>query len=86
MNKQVNLARKDFYRTIQITNAKFSRDMFPINSVSKMPELRQYSKAYLRHLFKTEEPLALRLATLNNVEFYLDLMRQIRLGIRQGQL
>ena len=86
LNKQVNLARKDFYRTIQITNAKFSRDMFPINSVSKMPELRQYSKAYLRHLFKTEEPLALRLATLNNVEFYLDLMRQIRLGIRQGQL
>ena len=71
---------------INITNAKFANDHAPINPQSKLSELREYTKAYLHHLFKTQEPLCIRLATLNNLEFYLDLMRAIRRAILSGQL
>jgi len=76
----------DFYETITITNQKFAADKTPINAASKFPELRNYSRAYLRHLFVIKEPLAMRLTTLNNVEFYLDLMVEIRWRIRAGVL
>ncbi|MCX6784500.1 MAG: tRNA guanosine(34) transglycosylase Tgt [Candidatus Komeilibacteria bacterium] len=71
------------YTTFTITNEKFKNDLTAINKDSKLKELRIYSKAYLRHLFSVSEPLALRLATLNNVEFYLQLMEKIRQGIKQ---
>ena len=72
-----NLNNK-FYRTINIMNAKFNSDFSLINQNSKIEELRKYNKAYLHHLFKIQDPLALKLATLNNIEFYLDLMKTIR--------
>ncbi len=75
-------ARNDWYKTINITNAKFAKDFSPINNNT----LKKYSKAYLHHLFKSQEPLALRLATLNNLSFYLDLMKEIRRAIRLGEL
>ncbi|MEK7139295.1 MAG: tRNA-guanine transglycosylase, partial [Patescibacteria group bacterium] len=71
-----------FYRAINITNQKWRADHTPINPNSDQPLLRHYTKAYLHHLFKTEEPLALRLSTLNNVEFYLELMCRIRQEIK----
>lgn len=71
-----------FYKTINIANSKFAKDLSPINNTN----LKQYSKAYLHHLFKTNEPLALRLATLNNLNFYLTLMSEIRQTIRKGNL
>ncbi len=71
-----------FYKTINITNAKFAKDFSPINQTN----LKQYSKAYLHHLFKTQEPLAMRLATLHNLEFYLTLMADIRKNIQKGLL
>jgi len=69
---------KSFYTTINSKAAKFQFDLSPINADSKFEMLRTYSKAYLRHLFTTDEPLAQRLATLNNLEFYLELMKRIR--------
>ncbi|MFA6304982.1 MAG: tRNA guanosine(34) transglycosylase Tgt [Patescibacteria group bacterium] len=77
---------KDFYQTINIKSEKFSNDMSAINVNSKIPELKNYTKAYLRHLFSVEEPLALQLATLNNVEFYLQLMAEIRNSIKINRL
>ena len=77
---------KNFYNTISITRARFAKDMNPINSESKLPELRQYSKAFLHYLFKIGEPLGQRLASLNNLEFYFDLMEKIRYSIRSGKL
>ena len=71
-----------WYKTINITNAKFTKDKTPINSTN----LKNYSRAYLHHLFKTQEPLALRLATINNLSFYLDLMKEIRQAIKLGRL
>ncbi|MBU4374947.1 tRNA-guanine transglycosylase [Patescibacteria group bacterium] len=76
----------NFYNTIHITRAKFVKDFTPINPESKLPELRGYSKAYLRYLFKIKEPLGQRLASLNNLEFYFNLMENIRRGIKNGRL
>ena len=89
-NKQISNHKpqipKNFYDTININNAKFAKDFKPINAVSKLPELREYSRAYLRHLFKIGDALGPRLASLNNLEFYLDLMKKIRLAITAGKL
>ncbi len=75
-----------FYKPINILNAKFSKDFKVINKDSKIKELREYTFAYLHHLFKTQEPLAIRLATLNNIEFYLNLMKRIRKNIKENTL
>jgi queuine tRNA-ribosyltransferase len=80
--KHKDLNKKNFYETIQITNARFAGDLTPINNTN----LKQYSRGYLHHLFKSQEPLALRLATLNNLAFYLDLMKEIRDGIKQNKI
>lgn len=69
---------KAIYQTINIKAEKFREDFSPINKYSAFPVLRNYTKAYLRHLFASQEPLAIRLATLNNLEFYLSLMEKIR--------
>jgi len=76
---------KNFFKTVSILNAKFSKDFSPINKESKLPELRNLSKAYLNYLFKIKEPLGQRLASLNNLEFYLDLMEGIRKKIKENK-
>ena len=81
-----SLRGKAFYKPVIITKAKYKKDFNPINPNSKIKVLREYSKSYLRHLFDTAEPLALTIATLNNLEFYLDLMRKIREDIKHGKL
>jgi len=78
--------KKFKYNTISITNAKFAKDFTSINPESKLKELRTYTKAYLHHLFRTQEPLSIRLATLNNVEFYLELMSRVRSAIRANRI
>jgi queuine tRNA-ribosyltransferase len=75
------VATKSFYETITISNAKFANDKSFINKNSTVPELRKLSRAYLHYLFKINEPLGKRLATLNNLEFYLRLMAEIRKNI-----
>ncbi len=72
----------NFYKTININNSKFKNDKSSINNTS----LKDYSKAYLHHLFKINEPLSLRLATINNLEFYLTLMKDIRKDIKDNRL
>jgi queuine tRNA-ribosyltransferase len=84
--KNKSVSQKNFYKQLQITNSKFITDKSAINSESNLPILRNYSKAYLNYLFKINEPLGLRLATLNNLEFYLELMKRIREGVRKGAL
>ena len=76
----------NFYQTININRAKFKKDFLAINENSKLAELREYSLAYLHHLFKIKEPLGQRLASLNNLEFYIDLMERIRYAVRNNKL
>ncbi|MEI6835878.1 MAG: tRNA guanosine(34) transglycosylase Tgt [Candidatus Falkowbacteria bacterium] len=68
----------EFYTTLNISNAEFTADFSPINAKSKIPELRNHTKAYLHHLFKVNEPLGQKLASLNNLEFFADLMESLK--------
>lgn len=74
--------KPDFYELANFNNAKWSQDKRPINPDSVYPELRDYSRAYLAYLFKIDEPLAQRLASLNNLEFYLNFMKLIRQALK----
>ncbi|HXH62281.1 MAG TPA: tRNA guanosine(34) transglycosylase Tgt [Fimbriimonadaceae bacterium] len=56
----------------------------PFDEGSVFPQTERYSAAYVRHLFKTDEPLAARIATLHNLAFYARLMREIRAAIESG--
>lgn len=78
--KDIN--KKNFYTTINISNSKFSKNFESINPII----LPNYSKAYLHHLFKTKEMLGMHFATLNNLYFYLELMRKIRKAISNGSI
>ena len=71
--------------TINILNEKYASDERPVSERCACPLCRHYSRAYLRHLFKAEEVLALRLAVLHNLRFYNDLMDGIRRAIAAGQ-
>ncbi|MDD4271820.1 MAG: tRNA guanosine(34) transglycosylase Tgt [Patescibacteria group bacterium] len=84
--KPLSLKANNFYETINITNAKFSKDFSPINGLSELTELRRYSKAYLNYLFKIGEPLALRLASLNNLEFYLKMINEVKALIKKDKI
>ena len=59
---------------INLKNAKYERDESPIDSACDCPVCRRYSRAYLHHLFKAEEILALRLSVMHNLYFYNKLM------------
>jgi queuine tRNA-ribosyltransferase len=73
------------YATMKVQNQRYKADFSPINPNSKFEVLRTYSKAYLRHLFVASELLYFRLATLHNLEFYLDLMSEIRARINEDK-
>jgi queuine tRNA-ribosyltransferase len=77
--------QKTHYQSVQITSSKYIFDQSSINQNSTIPDLQNYTKGYLCHLFRAKELLAYRLATLNNLEFYLDLMSVIRQKIKDGQ-
>ncbi|HDQ22838.1 MAG TPA: tRNA guanosine(34) transglycosylase Tgt [Candidatus Uhrbacteria bacterium] len=77
----INILGNLAYKTLTATNEKYKDDFEAINRDSGVKLLQEYTKAYLHHLFKINEGLGLRLATLNNLEFYLKLMEKIREGI-----
>lgn len=81
-----NLKKKDFYKTVQITNERFKKDFSPLDKKCDCHTCQNFSRTYLNHLFKTGEILGLRLATIHNVKFYLDLMEKIRREIEKGKL
>lgn len=71
---------------INMRNARFERDASPVEAGCACYTCRHFSRAYLRHLFKAEEILASRLATIHNVHFMLELMRDVRAAIASGSL
>jgi queuine tRNA-ribosyltransferase len=70
---------------INIRNAVHQRATGPIDPDCHCAACRQYSRAYLHHLDHCKEILGVRLATVHNLHFYLELMRAIREAIAQGQ-
>lgn len=69
---------------INIKNAKYGNDERPLSPTCSCPCCRRYSRAYLHHLFKAEEMLAMRLSVLHNLYFYNNLMARIRSEIEKG--
>ena len=69
---------------INIKNEKYSRDDTPIDPTCSCPVCRRFSKAYLRHLFKAQEMLGMRLAVLHNLFFYNNMMQEIRDHLDKG--
>jgi len=70
---------------VVIRNAQYERDVRPIDQECGCYTCRNFTRAYLRHLFNAGEVLALRLGTIHNLFFYLDLMRNVRASIEQGR-
>jgi queuine tRNA-ribosyltransferase len=63
---------------IRIKQAKYASDMRPLDPKCQCKTCQNYTRAYLRHLFIAQEPLALRLATVHNLAFFLELMKELR--------
>lgn len=66
---------------INIKNEKYMRDEQPIDSECDCPVCKRYSRAYVRHLFKANEMLAMRFAVMHNLYFYNKLMEKIRMSM-----
>ena len=72
------------FGTMNMRNKKWETDFSPIDSEGSSYVDTMYSKAYLHHLFKAQELLALQIASIHNLAFYLDLMREAREHIMSG--
>jgi len=70
--------------TTNLKNAEFILDENPIEENCACDVCREFSRGYIRHLIKAEEILGLRLITLHNLHFYLNLMKQARAEIEKG--
>ena len=70
--------------TINITNKKWEKDFSLLDSNGTSYVDKTYTKAYVRHLFKTNELLGKQIATLHNIRFYLWLMNESRNKIKDG--
>lgn len=81
--RHANLFTNNGY--MNLNNAKYERDMRPIDENCGCVACRNYSRAYIRHLFKAKEMLAMRLCVLHNLYFYNHLMEDIRLAIEEGR-
>ena len=71
---------------INIKNARYAEDQDPLDPTSDCPASRDYSKAYLRHLFKAEEILGQVLLSWHNIAFFQALMGELREAIAEGRI
>ncbi|RLK63261.1 tRNA guanosine(34) transglycosylase Tgt [Atopobacter sp. AH10] len=69
-----------------VKNAKFERDFTPIDDQCSCYTCQHYTRAYVRHLFKADETFGLRLTSIHNLHFLLNLMKQVRQAIREDNL
>ena len=69
---------------INLNNAKYATDDTPIDTECNCPTCQKFSRAYMHHLFKAKEVLAMRLAVTHNLYFYNNLMKRIRDELDNG--
>ncbi len=70
---------------MNLLNARYEKDMRPIEEGCDCPACRHFSRAYVRHLLKAGEMLGMRLMVLHNLRFYNRLMEEIRDALDQGR-
>lgn len=68
---------------LNLLNAKYEKDDSPIDDTCGCPACRRYSRAYIRHLFKAKEMLAMRLCVMHNLYFFNSMMEEIRQAIEE---
>jgi queuine tRNA-ribosyltransferase len=71
---------------LNLRNARFARDPDPLDEACGCPACARFSRAYIRHLINQEELLGLRLLTLHNLHFVLDVTARAREAIEAGEL
>jgi queuine tRNA-ribosyltransferase len=71
---------------VNIKNARYADDPRPIDPDCRCPLCREYSRAYLRHLFREKEIYGLRLLTLHNLSYYRKVMQDIRKAVLEDRL
>ncbi len=71
--------------TMNMMNEKYARDTLPLDPDCRCPTCRNYTRAYIRHLFKAGEMLAMRLCVLHNLYFYNELTARIRRAIEEDR-
>ena len=69
---------------LNILNAKYERDSRPLDEHCDCPTCQSFSRAYIRHLFKAKEMLAMRLSVIHNLYFYNNLLAEIRASLDNG--
>lgn len=67
-----------------LLNQRYERDLSPIDDSCECPTCKRHSRAYIRHLFKAGEMLAMRLCVMHNLFFYNTLMERIRESLENG--
>jgi len=70
---------------IEISNKQFEKDDGPIDKTCACSTCKKYTRAYLKHLFAAKELVYFRLATIHNLHFLLDLLRQVRSAIKEDR-
>jgi len=70
---------------LTVRNSPYIEDLNPLDPQCSCYTCKNFSRSYLRHLFNTQELLGLRLVTLHNVHFYLELMRKAKEAIRRDK-
>lgn len=76
-HKRLYIHEGDLYKFIYINKSIFSDDLSPIDPTCDCHTCRNYTKAYMHHLFKIADPLAYRLATIHNIRFYTRLTEKL---------
>lgn len=79
-SENFKVKEKLFYETININNEKYKTDFLPVDSDCSCVLCRNYTRSYLHHLFYVKDPLGMRLSSIHNLKFYLDLMEELRKG------
>ncbi len=70
---------------LNLMNAKYELDDTPISDECDCPVCRRYTKAYIRHLFKAKEMLAMRLCVMHNLYYFNNMMEEIRTALDNGK-
>lgn len=81
ISKRGKNSESEFYETININNEKFRDDFTPVDPDCKCELCQNHTRAYLRHLFVSKDPLAMRLASIHNLRFYMKLMETISIEV-----
>jgi len=70
---------------VVVRNAKYAKDMEPIDERCACMACRKYTRSYIRHLVNINEILGLKLISYHNVYFYVNLMKQIRAAVKEDR-